>query len=442
MTQDGTSPGPRGAPGLASGASLAVAVLVAHWEQGTEEGWAARQVAGALACCADVHVVTPDGPRPTTSRDGVFTLHRMGHPIDPRAELRRDLLLDALSAGADRASNPGRPAPVGQPAVPSVDLGPLLDGDLVQPWRGATAILADLRPDLVLVVGHRNLGALAALDAVGQHLPCALLVLASDLAGIGSAHFHPLFDRAGTVLTVTQTEAAAVEACYPGAAVHHVGLPGGANPSVLREPNSWVGDTGYVLVLTNGPGEPVEPLDEDESELDRWVRETQPEASLARLLRLRFPHVPVGVSSTGEFVAWHHGRRNAAWPIARSSDLERLVAWAAVTVDLRPGPLVARRCIDSLLFGTPIVVPAASRAREHAELGRGGLWFSDPGELVWCVDALLDPAVGPVFGAQGRQYAEEHYGSTDGFIHRVLVAVGLDAGTPSTSESQDLPASA
>ena len=101
------------------------------------------------------------------------------------------------------------------------------------------------------------------------------------------------------------------------------------------------------------------------------------------------------------------------------------MAWARVTVDLRPGTLFARRCVDSLLYGTPIVVPHDSRAREHAERGRGGLWFADPGELTWCVEALLEPEVHDSFARQGQAYAEEEYGSTDRFIDRVLEGCGL-----------------
>jgi hypothetical protein len=101
------------------------------------------------------------------------------------------------------------------------------------------------------------------------------------------------------------------------------------------------------------------------------------------------------------------------------------MAWARVTVDLRPGRLFARRCIDSLLYGTPIVVPHDSRAREHAERGRGGLWFASPGELTLCVEALLEPSAHDAFADQGRQYAESEYGSTDHFIHRVVEGCGL-----------------
>ena len=185
-----------------------------------------------------------------------------------------------------------------------------------------------------------------------------------------------------------------------------------ANPSALSEPNSWVGTTDYVLVLTDADSE----ADEEAVEL-------------ARLIRLRFPDHPMAISYTDVFVVWHQGRWVPGWPVERSSDLARLMAWARAVVDLRPGPLFARRCVDSLLFGTPIIVPADSRAREHAQQGAGGLWFSTPGELTWCIEALLRPEQREPFSRQGRAYAEEYFGSTDRFTRRVVDGTGL-AGAP------------
>jgi hypothetical protein len=37
---------------------------------------------------------------------------------------------------------------------------------------------------------------------------------------------------------------------------------------------------------------------------------------------------------------------------------------------------------------------------------------------------MLDPVVRSTFSAQGKAYAEDAFGSTDGFIERVLVATG------------------
>ncbi len=361
-------------------------------------GWITRQVAGALSLAATVHVITPDGRRPRTTSDSVFTVHELGSPIAGDAERRRDVLLGALSE-------------TGQAHLTQTNeaLRTLIDDDLVVPWHGATRVLEEIGPDVAVIVGHQSIGALRALGAYRPDLPFSLLALGEDPAGIDSPHFGPLFAQARSIMAVTETERSLLSDHHGRAdATVRIGAPMAANASARSEPNTWVGDTGYVLVLTGVANH----LDHEETEL-------------SRLIRLRFPEVPVGISFTNGFCAWHEGRVNEGWPIERSSDLARLMAFAAVTVDLRPGTFFARRCVESLLYGTPIVVPHDSRAREHAERGRGGLWFDGPTELTWCVEALLDTSTNDVFGAQGRAYAEAEYGSTDRFIERVTTACGL-----------------
>ena len=375
-----------------------VALLVAHWESKSEEGWITRQVAGALACGGEVHVITPDGTTSRVSTDGVFTVHRLGTPVGRHAEFRRDLLVEAVS---EAGPGPTDPLPPG--------MADLLDRDLIGCWSRAPAVLDELRPDLVLVAGHQNVGALAAVDRFDTGVPLVLLALGSDADSLNFPHFDPLFDRAHTVLAVTETERRLIGERHDGPdKVHRIGAPLAANSSSLSEPNPWVGPTEYVLVLTASNSN----AEHEETEL-------------SRLLRLSFPDRPVGIAHDDGFFAWHEGRLNRGWPIERSSDLARLMAWARVTVDLHPGRLFARRCVESLLYGTPIVVGADSRAREHAQRGRGGLWFDNPAELTWCVDALLGDVAHDGFSTQGRAYAEAEYGSTDGFIDRVTAACGL-----------------
>jgi len=284
-----------------------------------------------------------------------------------------------------------------------------MDHHLIEPWRNAAEILKALQPDLIVIAGHQTVGALAAVDSCLPDTPIALLALGAESHSLAFPHFDHLFSRASSVLAVTEIERTLIAEARSGEVkVHRIGAPMAANPSALSEPNTWVGPTDYILVVT-GTG--------SEEEGD--------ESDLSRLLRLRFPDNPVGIAHTDSFCAWHQGRLNQGWAIERSSDMARLMAWARVTVDLRPGRLFARRCVESLLFGTPVVVPHDSRAREHAERGRGGLWFGDPAELTWCVEALLEPSTRATFSAQGRRYAEDEYGSTDRFIERVSSACGL-----------------
>lgn len=383
-----------------------IAVLTAHWESTTEEGWISRQVAGAMAATAAVHVVTPEGDRAERVADSVFTVHRLASPVAKASELRRDLLVQALSRGAGGA----------RPLLPR-GATEELDRDLLEPWYGARTVLAELEPSLVVVVDLRNVGALGVLDAHDPGLPMVLLPLGSDPELLAFPHFDPVFDRAAAVLTMTESERSTVVDHHGGSAsVHRIGAPMAANPSALTEPNTWVGDNEYVLVLTG--------TEEDED---------SEQNELTTLLRMRFPEVRLGIAHNDAFCAWHHGQVTRGWPVERTSDRDRLMAWASMTVDLEPGAYFGRRCVTSLLYGTPIVVPAASRAREHAERGRGGLWFADPAELAWCVEALLDPACRTALGTQGRAYAVEDYGSTDRFMERVLAACGLVDAAPTSS---------
>ena len=374
-----------------------VAVMAAHWESASEEGWITRQVAGALACESEVHVVTPDGPSSGTSVDGAFTLHRLGAPIDPVAETRRGLLVEGLA----RSGHPATP----HPATPLSDqLTTLIDRDLLGPWEAAADVLRALQPDLVVIAGHQNVGARSAAQQGAPDVPLTLVALGSDPHSVAFPRFGPMFASADSVLAVTEMERKSIVDHHGGEAkTTRIGAPMAANLSSLTEPNTWVGSTDYILVVTGTKSD-----------------SNHEESELSRLIRLSFPDNPVGVCHTDGFFVWHQGRLNRGWPVERSGDMARLMAWARVTVDLHPSPLFARRCVESLLYGTPIVVPERTRAQEHAQLGKGGLWFNDPAELTWCIEALLEPATRNAFSAQGRSYAEAEYGSTDRFIDRVV----------------------
>ena len=322
-----------------------IAVLTPVWGAAGESGWFARQVAGALANAADVHVVTPgDGPA-TVDTDGVFTIHRLGSGSGDKAARRRDLLLDAL---ADTGHDPSAPLPA--------DVVERLEMDQAEPWADAEIALTSIAPDRVVIADHRNIGALQAVDRYASSLPVTLIALAGEPADQAWRPFAPVVHRADGILTVTEDERQFLADRYGRHdAIHSVGTPLAVNPSVLTEPNPWMGDTGYLLVITD-----VSMEDDDE------------QAELAQLLRMRFSDRPLGVVYRDGFVSWVDGRQQVSWAVERSSDLARLMAWARVTVDLRTHELFGRDCLISLLYGTPIVVARDSPASQHAR-GGGGL---------------------------------------------------------------------
>lgn len=370
-------------------------VLTGCWSEGGEDAWFVRQVAGALAGVADVHVVTTEGTTAVTRADSVFTVHELARPVGHRERLRHALLREAFAA--TRRS---------MPRSTSADLAAGAEAH----WAGVDGVMAGIQPDLVVVAGSDGTHGLRLAGGATDDASVALLPLLHAGVPAGPASYDDdddVLSRVRAMLTATpgERDAAGALPVDPGV-VTSVGLPLRADPNVGREPNTYVGKDDYVLVLVGSARDAADQR-----------------AHLARLVRLACPGRTVAIASTDAFEVWRQGQSTAGWAIERSGDVLRLMAWASVVVDLRPGPLFARSAIESLLHGTPIVVPEESAARQHAAAG-GGLWFASPQELLECLDTLGDPGVRTTLGDQGREEATRHYGTTEAFVGRVLSAVG------------------
>ena len=137
-----------------------------------------------------------------------------------------------------------------------------------------------------------------------------------------------------------------------------------------------------------------------------------------------------------EAVAWVFLGRALRGRIAvdTRTDLWRFMAHARATVDLRPGRLVARECVESLRFATPIVAPAGTVGAELAEAG-GGRTYRSLVELFEQLAELADPGRRAELGGQGQLVAEAGYGDAGAFTSRVAAALSrvrrIDPGSPS-----------
>jgi hypothetical protein len=172
------------------------------------------------------------------------------------------------------------------------------------------------------------------------------------------------------------------------------------NPLAMRDRHHGFGFTGYELVL-GGVSE---------------TRDVPPEA--VRWLTAANNSTNVILISDGIASAWRGRTLRGRTSVESRMDFWRLIAHANVCIDLNPGPVIARECIESLRFGTPIVVPAGSTAAEsHAQAG--GLIFSDPWELIAAVDTLRDPTTRSDAAGSGRQYADTRFGDPLSFIGSV-----------------------
>lgn len=406
---------------------LRIAVLAERWGSASDAGWYARQVAGALACVADVHVLTPHSDSPGTSSDGVFTVHELGFEGYLHALHRRDLLVDALS---------------GPTVSLDASVTSLLDEEVVSPWEAVVPLLDDLAPDAAVIIGRRSLGAAEALRAARCPLPYTLVPADTAFGPLGTDHFDSVLKGADSVITATDAERAGMIAS--GAEPERVPVIGphiAADPSARREPNSWVGDTGAIVVVTGTPADDRSRGDDDNefpsgfsAPTTASVRELEDNPRLAHMLRLAHPDPPVAIAATDGLTVWHRGRASHGWAVHRASDFARLVAWAGMVVDLSPEPFLARRCLTALAFGTPIVVPAETVAATHAAAG-GGLWFASAAELLWTVNAVLDARVRKDLSDQGRAYAAARYGSTESFIDGVARTVLARSCQPSGSST-------
>jgi len=97
-------------------------------------------------------------------------------------------------------------------------------------------------------------------------------------------------------------------------------------------------------------------------------------------------------------------------------NLWRLLRNAEVCLDLRPQGLVSRETLESLLLGTPVVVPEGTVAAEYAERSNGGLWYRNYQELFDAGKAIVDNRLLRTrLGEQGRAWAERVHGDQGRF---------------------------
>lgn len=198
----------------------------------------------------------------------------------------------------------------------------------------------------------------------------------------------------------------AVGAAGDGPATAHgaeeIGLHVAVNPLAAGHPHNGIGFVDYLLVLTDREGTRREPPTEAVS----W-------------LAAAFPRQHLVAVEGGAATVWRCRALRGVIGVDTRTDLWRLMAHARVTVDLRPGELVARECVESLRLATPVVVPAGTAAARLAARTGGGRWYRDVSELLGCVASMGDPGRRDAHAAAGRAAADALYGDAASFVARV-----------------------
>jgi hypothetical protein len=175
------------------------------------------------------------------------------------------------------------------------------------------------------------------------------------------------------------------------------------NPLAELHRHHGFGFTGYLIVLSDGSG-----TAEDPPPAVAWLSGAFPDAEIIL--------VEEAIAS-----AWKGRVLRGRVHIDTRMDFWRLLAHAAVCIDLAPGHHIARECIEALRFGTPIIVPEDSGAAAlHAHAG-GGATFGDPAELIDAAARLQREDIRSAASDAGRRYADARYGNAAALVERMRV---------------------
>lgn len=139
---------------------------------------------------------------------------------------------------------------------------------------------------------------------------------------------------------------------------------------------------------------------------------------LAAWLASAFPRRHVVVVEDATASAWRSRTLRGQIHVDTRTDLQRLMAHAWAVVDLAPGYLIARECIEALRFGIPVVIPEDSAAATLARRG-GGLLFDGIAGLIACVDVLENRTARDSLAQGARAVADEHHGDPGRFVDAI-----------------------
>ncbi|HVB04705.1 MAG TPA: hypothetical protein VNF07_00430 [Acidimicrobiales bacterium] len=379
-----------------------VALVTEHWGAAPSEAvTVTRLLAGALARSASVEVVhlTHAPRRPAGGRDSVFGLHEL--PVTSERHLHEALVRTALA----RAGRPLSPA-LEAVAAPFATV------------EGLAGTLAAIAPDAIVLTGHEAPLDPADLEATG--VPLTFVPILGDLGRIGEQRIARLVDGASRVLSVNPAEEEALRARYPARS-------GAIVPLELALPLNRAA-TGHMLFGVHWFGRYVLLIRSFPPGGHRYAR------SVTRELLSSLLGVSVAEVDGERFTI--SDRDNAVdLPVNPTRvNLWRLMAHAAVTIDARPAGPFGQEAIESLLLGTPVVVPAGSAAHAVARASGGGLSYVEPGDLVDAARSLLRPGAGEEAGAAGRSWAETTHGDAERFVTH-LAGVVLGGGRQAVAAS-------
>jgi hypothetical protein len=385
-----------------------VLVVTEHWGSEVDEAAAAtRLLAGALARTSDVEIVRlmASGPERADADESVFRLHDVGLV---GARPRTAAIVRAALASHDGGST----VPRGLDRILSE-----FEGEA----PGAATLIAERRPAALLLAGHLQPYDLSVLgergpDRATRVVFCPML---SDLRRLDDDRVRRLLGLADAIGALHPGEARAIAQAVPerADAIVPIDLALNLNRGATEQGLFGVGWFGrFVVAIRRFPADGP-----------RFARSLTHEMLRSSLQQISVAEV--------DGTRWRitDADNTVELPVNPTRiNLWRLMAHGLATVDLRPPGPFGRESVESMLLGTPVIVPDDSAAMEHVAAAGGGLWYRNPGELLDGVRTVVgDGVLRAQLGEQAQRYATAHHGDMADFVTRTNVLVrGAGANRP------------
>jgi hypothetical protein len=396
----------RRAPRHGQAARPRVTVVTPNWGNPDDERYfAARAVAGAIATAAEVTVLhllsgdtSPGGGgawEGRERRDGAFRLVRMTASA-PRP-VEEAVVLAALQAGG----GPGR-----LPAIAGPHLHALAGGasDQIATQIGAT------EPDVLVIAGLSQAWPASILDSLPRRPLVVTLPLMGDDPRISLDGYRGLVDAADLVFAISDAERSGIAALEPGPGTRRVPE---VVPLPLPMPVNLASASYRAAGLSN--------FDNYAVFLRGFPNGTVESPVVPDYTRIRAGGGGIGIADlTHKQWRVFDDAFDYVIPVGPSRvNLWRLISHAVALVDIRPGGVIGREAIESLLIGTPVLLPVTSPSRFVVDESGGGYVFAGEDVLIDGLVRLTSGAGRSDVARRGREWAERVHRDQGRFVAEV-----------------------
>ncbi len=386
------------------------ALVTTYWDDArAEQDLAVRRVAGAVACFAELDVLVPG--RDKTTEEPYAGVRLIRYTAPPPDHDHRSALNDALfgpstflGAGACLCHQEAMGASARElPARVQWALLAAEGGDSPE----LTRLLRAGDYDFTIFAGC-SAATYLGMTTIPSDKPTAFLPLTTSRPVERLPLVDELYERTDVILTFTNGEEATTRLRVPNAASKVVNVGFVARVHELargNDPHGYAAADRVAIVADwrdNRFFEALEP----------WLA----------LTSAQFPEVelrPLGPGAGSLPFPYATGLSEG------TLDTWRWMARSLAVLDPLDHQLIGRYSLEALQYGVPVLVAEHGGAsREHAERGRGGLWFRAYPDLAASIELLrADQTLRQELASHGQAYAQETYGDTKRFITAVADAV-------------------